>query len=440
MNRTVFGKWLLLSAFAAGAVLMAAPAAFAQEITVSGEVKTGFYTEQETIGDDDPMAKGGATNNDGESGSGTLVRLGFHLAYENMGLRVRFQIEPGVYALGMINPTWNYAFAYGNLFQEQFTVSAGLLGESPWGTGGHRIWSEPEAREYLGANTLSGDPYITSEGLWGVRFEIKPAAVPGLNVGFVLNQPDQVAEAAQDQTFGDVLGESAIGVAYEHDLFAARVGYRFDSKADKNGEGREEGARLVYRLEERFIKNSIDGMQIWLNGDYYGIGSEQFEIQKNVGGQPVNISMGSGEYFINWLYWLWDAPNFTANLDVCFGIHKTYNNPEFAQNGYAPAERQEYQNLEVHPAFYYKFFDNLLQAGLGLGMGMEFGAGKTYKDSAYQFIYIEPLVRLNIGTNAYVAAVYTFTDQYAWFDESEITRRGEKSVKHAVNIRAAYSF
>jgi len=92
------------------------------------------------------------------------------------------------------------------------------------------------------------------------------------------------------------------------------------------------------------------------------------------------------------------------------------------------------------PAFYYKLFYNLLQVGLGLGFGMEFGPGKTYKDSAYQYISIEPQIVLNIGSGAYVAAVYTYTDQYAWFNENEKARRGEKSIKHSINIRAVYTF
>ena len=416
------------------AAFLAAQASLAQELTVSGEIKTGIYAEQEQIGNLDPVAKGGATNNDGDSGSGNArIRLDFRFVYENMGLRVRFQIEP--VDLGPFRPKWSFAYAYGNLFDEQLTISAGLLGESPWGTGGPRLRSEPETREYIGYNALSGDPYTAVEGLMGIRFEYKPAFVPGLNVGLVLNQPDQVAIDIQNQTFGDVLGESVIGAAYEHDYFAVRVGYRFDSKADTYKNGMNEGGRLTYRLEERVLKTLVDGMRIWLNGDYYGIGCEQQDILKMIGGNPVNVPLGSGEYFINWLYWLWDARDFIAQFDICFAVYKSYNNEDFR-----PIERQEYQSMEFRPAFYYKFFDNLLQAGLALGFGVELGPGKTYASSPYQYISVEPQVRLNIGANACIAAVYNFTDKYAWFDEIEIQRRGEKSVKHSVNIRAVYTF
>jgi hypothetical protein len=411
--------------------LATAGALFAQEVSLSGELKTGFYMERETIGKDAPEDKGGMTNNDGDSGNGQgRLRLDFHSSFGNVGLRVRFQLEPE--GLGPFLPTWGYAYAYGNLFNDQLTISAGLLGDSPWGTGGPKLYSDPESREYTGHNYLSGDPYTSTEGLLGIRFEYKPSFVPGLNVGFVLNQPDQIAVDSKDQTFGDVLGESVIGVSYQHEYFAIRVGYRFDSKADAyNRSNLQEGGRLTYRLEERALKTLIEGMRIWITGDYYGIGCEEQEVVQGT----AKVKLGSGEYFINWLHWLWDTDNFTAQFYAGLGIYKSYNNMLFT-----PIKRQEYQSLEFLPAFHYKFFDNLLQVGLGLGFGLEFGPGKTYKNSPYQYISVEPQIRLNIGVGAYIAAVYTFTDKYAWFDEDKIARRGEKSEKHSVNIRAAYTF
>jgi len=420
---------VLLAALMAGVL-------FAQEITMSGELKTGFYMEQETIKNNNPdtVAKGGMTNNDGDSGNGEgRLRMNLCSTYGNMGLRVRFQVEPE--GLGPFLPTWSFAYGYGNLFSDQLTISAGLLGESPWGTGGPRLRSEPETREYLAYNSLSGDPYVSAEGLMGIRFEYKPSFIPGLNIGFVLNQPDQVAIDIQKQTFGDVLGESVIGASYQNDFFAVRVGYRFDSKADTYKNDMNEGGRLTYRLEMRALDKLVDGMQVWLNGDYYGIGCEQQEIQKNTDSGIKTVKLGSGEYFINWLYWLWDAENFIAKFDVGFSVYQSYNNENFR-----PIERQAYQSLELLPAFYLKFFNNLLQVGLAFGMGMEFGPGKTYKDSPYQYISIEPQVRLNLGPSAFIAAVYNYTDKYVWFNEDDIDRRGEKSVKHSVNIRAVYTF
>jgi hypothetical protein len=407
------------------AVFTAAGALYAQELTYSGELKTGFYIEQEKIGENDPVSTGGMTNNDGDSGTGQgRLRMDFNFAYGILGFRLRFQIDPDINNLGPYYPAWNFAYAYGNLLNDQLKISMGILGESPWGTGGPRLRRDPETRVYSGVNRLTGEPYTASEGLMGIRFEYKPSFVPGLNLGFVLNQPDRTQLATVTQTFGDVLGESVIGAAYENDYFAIRAGYRFDSEIDTYPSPRiNEGATLVYRLEEKVLGTMADGMKVWLNGCYYGIGS---------GNQD---ELGVGESFINWLYWQWDTDVFIAQFDACFAINKAYFNSEFR-----PVRRQEYQFLELRPAFYYKFFDSLFQAGLGLGFGMEFGEGKTYKDSSYQFFSVEPQLRLNIGGNAYVAAVYSYTDKYAWFDNDYSARRGEKSVKHSVNIRAAYAF
>jgi len=423
-------------------VLAAAGALSAQDVTMSGELRTGLYMEEETIGNNDSVAKGGMTNNDGDSGSAEgRLRLDLSSSYGNVGLRVRFQIES--LPVGSIRPSWNYAYAYGHLFNEQLTISAGLLGDSPWGAGGPKLRSDPESREYIAYNDLSGDSYVAAEGLVGIRFEYKPAFVPGLNIGFVLNQPDQVAIDTKEQTFGDVLGESVIGVSYQHEYFSVRVGYRFDSKADayaKDSQKWDEGGRLTYRLEERVLDKLVEGMKVWLNGDYYGIGCEMQDIPKMVNNEQKIVKLGSGEYFINWLYWLWDTDNFTARFYAGLGIYKSYNNGLFK-----PRERQEYQSLELLPAFYYKFFDNLLQVGLGLGFGVEFGPGKTYKNSPYQYISIEPQIRLNIGRGAHVAAVYTYTDKYAWWNKDVMqvpdgVKEGDKSVKHAINIRAVYVF
>jgi hypothetical protein len=333
--------------------------------------------------------------------------------------------------MGPFMPTWSYAYAYGNLFNDQLTVSAGLLGESPWGTGGPNLRFEPETRIYTSTNHLSGEPYTVSEGLIGVRVEYKPAFVPGLNVGFVLNQPDQSPIAAQDQTFGDIRMESVIGASYENDYFAARVGFRLDGKADSYAQIKtDEGNRLTYRVEERMLRTVADGMQVWLNGIYYGLGNTHRRSEDGV-------VHGGGEYLINWLYWLWDTDSFTAKLDIGFSVYKEFSNMEIP-----PGARQEYLSLEFHPAFYYKFFDNLLQAGLGAGIGMEFGEGKTYKESPYQYFFIEPQVRLNIGGNAYLALVYNYTDKYAWpLETGETpTKPGDKSQKHQINLRAVYTF
>jgi hypothetical protein len=412
------------------AALLTAVPVFAQ-LEVSGEVRTGFYMETRKTGDQDPWNTGGMKNNDGDSGTGEgWIRMDFRYTLENMGLRIRFQIDQD--GSTMFSPTWGFAYAYGNLFNDQLTISAGILGESPWSTGGTELRRELETREsYLAPDVLTGEIGTRIEGLVGVRFEYKPSFLPGLNVGFVLNQPDQTTlrKGPKEQSFGEFLGESIVGAAYENDYFAVRVGYRFDSEADGYTNGNE-GSRLVYRLEERMLKNRVEGMQIWLNGYYYGLGAELFEV-------PNYGRMSGGERFINWLYWLWDTENFITNLDVCFAMYQSYLNPTLL-----PRMRQEYQSIEIRPAFYYKFFNNFLQAGVRAGFGMELGPGKTYDDSFYQYFSVEPQIKFNIGINTYIALVYNFTEKYVWPDINgdPPIEPGTKSQKHSINLRAVYTF
>jgi len=422
------------------AALLAAGAVSAQELTVSGEIKTGFYAEQETIANEEPRNYSIMKNNDGDSGTGAgRLRMDFHFALQNAGLRVRFQVDAG--AGGASNPAFNYAYAYGNMLNEQITLSAGILGDSPWGTGGPELRRYLETSEITGRDSRNGDMYTQVRGLMGIRFEYKPSFLPGLNVGFVLNQPDaDVQKSSSDQTFAELLGESVIGARYESDYFAAGVGYRFDGDMDTINNGVNEGGRLAYRLEERVLKNLASGMQISLNGYYYGLGSEQFEYNVGTAAKPNIKELGSGEYFTNWLYWLWDTENFTAKFDTCFTVNKAYFNQSLC-----PMLRQEYQSLEFRPAFYYKFFNNFLQAGLSLGFGMEMGPGKLYIDSPYQYISVEPQIKLNLGSNAYFAFVYNFTDKYAHPEINVVKgdqkiQVGDKSQRHWINLRAVYTF
>lgn len=125
------------------------------------------------------------------------------------------------------------------MFNSQLKISAGLLGESSWGTNGPELYHDVDDQ-------------------MGIRVEWKPNFLSGLNLGFVVNK------------FGGV------GIAYEHDYFAFRFAYRFDSDADWGWQGNE-GARMVFRLEERILQKYLPGMQLWTNGLYYGINADEKE-------------------------------------------------------------------------------------------------------------------------------------------------------------------
>jgi hypothetical protein len=177
---------------------------FAQEFTVSGEVKTGLlWNKNEDKYDEKENtfihSKDYAGDDEGR------FRLNVEYAKENVGIKLRFNWEQWG-ASNLTASVLPYAFGYGNFFDDQLTVSIGKLGASPWGTGGPEMKRELED---------------VSKG--GLRLEWKPSFVPGLNVGVIINGFDGRTDGYQEDgkakpiTVLHVLQESAIGAAYTHE-------------------------------------------------------------------------------------------------------------------------------------------------------------------------------------------------------------------------------
>jgi hypothetical protein len=268
-------------------------------------------------------------------------------------------------------PEWSYAFGYVNLFDDQFKFSVGKLGGgSPWATGGPEMWEELETR-------------------MGVRFEYKPGYVPGLNVGFVVNDFNNTAfqtGGGDKATLLDYLTESVLGVRYDHELFGARFAYRLDTPNDQYNSN-DEGANLIYRLEEKVLQNYVPGLQVWANGHYKGIGTDLDEFIT----------------FLNWLYIQYDRnsggqwDNFTGQLKI----------------GYDIVEGRSL--LHLRPSFYYNLFNNLLNVGTSFTFAQDFGENKFIAGSPYLYWQIEPKVQVNLGS-AYAAFVFHFEDKYKYND------------------------
>jgi hypothetical protein len=354
--------------------------AFAVDFEVSGEVKTGFYTEQI---DDKSGVKSQSRihNNDGDSGSNEgRVRLNLNIGYENIGMRTRYtQQQWKTIDDFMIE----FIYGYGYFLDEQLKFSAGLLGESPWGAGG------PDLFEYV-------------DDQMGIRTEWTPNFLKGLNLGFVLNRfnaTGQVPVSVRKQTFYDMLADTVLGISYEHDYFAFRFSYRFDSEADWAFNG-DEGSKLVYRAEERLLGKLLPGMQIFANGYFYGINASSTE--------------KSGSQ--NWLYIYYSPDNFTANLNIRYSRTEK---SDVEENG---------QTFLFKPGFVYKFFGNFLNVGIGFGLEIGMENEKRYKDTFYNYWYIEPYVRVNINSNSYAAVYYNFTSG------------GDDSKTNWLNIRMGYTF
>jgi len=365
MKRNVLIFFAAFSAFA-----FFAAAAFAQEssLKLSGEAKSGIYWERTQQESTDPVEEVNLKNTD-DAGSGR-GRFRLNMDYDNgknFGFQSRFNWE----TWSDTQPQWPYAFGYGKFFDDQLRISVGKLGGSPWGTGGPEMWKEVEA----GAGG-------------GMRVEYKPLFIPEeygkLNVGFVLNyfnsDRDQGWDANKKISLLNILNESVIGVSYTHDLFLVRLAYRFDDEYDAiqdnkiTSKGEDE---LVYRVEERVLKNFLPGLQIWAIGHLFALTAEKKDIQ----------------WFRNWLFIQYAPDQFTAQLR--FGLDYVESRSDFY----------------VKPSFYWYFFDRLLSVGAAFAYCQDFGDGKMYEGSPYRYLELQPKVQINF-TSSYVAFEYYFKQEY----------------------------
>jgi len=347
--------------------------AFAEGLTLSGEAKTGVFWQkvENSRSEPDVDVRMHSQNDDAGDYQGRFrLNLDYVNAADTLGFKVRIQWQ------NWTNETqtpdlWPYAFGYGNFFNNQLTVAVGKLGGSPWGTGGPEMWKELEAGR-------SG----------GVRFEWKPG-IPEeygrLNIGFVLNGPDSYTDAGvtRDPTIFDLLQESVIGISYIHDYFLFRFAYRLDSELDMRLRGSEgkEGDDIVYRVEERALKNILPGFQIWALGFIQGVGASKPDFIEHK----------------NWLFVQYAPQNFTAQL-------------RFGYEGSAD------RNIAyVKPSFYYKFFNGLIEVGGLFGYAQDFGT-KIYSDSPYSYMEVMPKVQVNFAQGAYAAFEYYYKMEYAYRD------------------------
>jgi len=380
-----------------------ATAVFAQEFTVTGEMKTGIlwtkYEDQLNNPKEDTIP---GSKDDAGTGPGRFrMNTDFFLPDLNVGFKFRINWENWNLSgdIGQA-PAWSYAFGYAKFLDRQVTMSFGRLGDSPWGTGGPEMWQELES--------------VANTG--GIRFEVEPHAVPGLNVGFVLNGFNGTREAWGQKAVPlyQYLAESVVGASYTSEWFLARAAIRFDSPVD-NSSSRDtdgyDGEEVVYRVEEYMLNRYVPGLQLWAMGYIYGIGASKdnrafFKTQ-------------------NWLYAQYNPELFTAQ--VRFGLDAVQN----------------MNTLHIKPSFYFKFFNNLLQAGASFEYTRYFfSVDNTYKNSWYHIIELRPLVQVNISSNIYAALEYSFMRQYQSYYGTAYETGGLEPIVQSqwFNIRVGISF
>jgi hypothetical protein len=355
------------------AALAAAPL-FAQDVNISGDVKSGFYWERSQENDKEAAEYVKLHNNDDAGGQQGRFRLNLQVNKENIGVKVRFEVN--AWSVSGNTPGWPYAFGYANLLDNQIKISAGKMGDSPWGAGGPERWDELDT-------------------IIGIRTELMPKFVPGLNVGFVLNNFNEGLMTALNKVqFGDILQETVLGVSYSHEYFGLRFAFRGDSELDSDPNRIDEGSRLLYRVEERALKNILPGAQVWVNGFFEGLDT------------PAR-----GALYYNWLYLQYAPETFTAQLRL--GLD-------------SGADRR--QIVHLRPSFYYNLFGKLLVVGGSFSFSQDLDSNTSMP---YVYWRIQPQIRLNIG-NFYTALVYQYEDAFASQDINTKTQW--------INLRLVYTF
>jgi hypothetical protein len=369
--------------------------ALAQELTVSGEAKSGIINHiiEDQINEKINKTEAGSADDAGfntETGKGAQGRWRLNMEYLNNNLGFKLRINWEDWASDERGPKWPYAFGYGNFFDDQLTIAIGKLGSSPWGTGGPEMWRELEATGVTG----------------GIRFEYKPFYAPGLNVGFVINGFNKETDqwpSDEAITFLHVLQESVIGASYTHEYFMVRAALKLDSKVDSIRGGVNEGMSMVYRVEERTIRQYLPGFSIWALGYYEGLGADEAE-----------------DYITqNWLFIEYSPAMFSAQLR--FGLDAIWNRTLF----------------HFTPNFYWKFFNNLLNVGVQFRYTQDFGEGKVFEGSPYSKIEVEPKIQLNFAANAYMAFAYNWSRQYVQLTQRHTERNITEPVKQIqwMNLR-----
>jgi hypothetical protein len=403
-----------LLAFSIAFTLLAA-AVFAENgLAISGDVKTGLNVSNLNTskeGDTDLVAQ---VKNSDDAGTPGRVRINFVYTKDNFQLKWRTQANGSEGGLvTTLDNVFAYAYAMGDFFDNQFRLSLGKIdGDKPWETGGDEIWGSVE--------TLSG-----------ARFEFKPNAVKGLNVGFMLpavyksavkDAAGTVVTKASPFELGEYFSELRFGARYENDAIDARVGFQLDGEGDEAALA-QAGAKLVYRLNLKLLDSIIPGFSLWANGLVEGIGT--------VDGVP-DSKFNAQE----WLYIKFVKDNLTGAA-LRLGLQhwgEKHTEKDIYDTEWIPGT---VMGIYIKPVVTYKIVD---WAELGLTARADLYTYESAYDEAAMFdkITVEPSVKFDLGNGASIKPVYTLGVNMA--KSKSVGHKDESRIDHTFELRFVYSF
>jgi hypothetical protein len=374
----------------APAIQMPPPATvklFMGDLTVHGRLMTGFraaVTDQEGLEQDDNWSLQ-AINADWQENRAELM---FDYAFQNFGAFFDLQARNwGPNSYGDIKP--RYAFIYADFGVAKFSIGKLydeilIMQNKVWKTEGF------------------GDLFrFTDEDKFSARLEIKPSAIPGLNVGaqffFVDTGGVNPIVSSQDSRSLGVTGawkEIGIGAMYTSKLFNAQLGVRFDSNADSMS---RDDSKTYFALTEYYGDASMLGTE---GANFLG---PKYKHKDEVMAPVSYPGAASGDYTPQY----GETPFYDGGHYAFFGFKLNrlnnhieadahgglYNLGAFDKFGYGRfAERFTYYNL-------------LPKFNLGLILQQEFHGGDVFEDGIVNspFLQFAPYLAYDLaylpGTN-----------------------------------------
>ncbi|MDR2535727.1 MAG: hypothetical protein LBD29_06810, partial [Treponema sp.] len=346
-----------------------------------------------------------------------------------------------------VNRFVKHAFGAANFFDEQLRISLGKFGDTAFENAGDELWDNPE--------------FIT-----GARFEFKPAAVKGLNIGLWIPAVTNGSPSAFLKA-EDYFQELGFGLRYDDGKnIDARVSFRLDSDGD--GETTEfkdlidpadpskkvtlklandYGAKFLYRVVPKVIGSFVPGLSVWVNGRIEGI-------KMNDGVQDSRFATA------HWLYVKYAQGNLTGaalrlGLDtwsdkVRYGSSGNYRyithdlGSDAGGNLYMPVSGNSYNKLAafyIKPVFTYKVF-SWMELGLWLKadlvLAYQEGSQVAGNDpSVFDQIAIEPSINFSLGNGFTIKPVYNMTVKMA---NGASSGEDKTKVDNVFELRLVYSF
>jgi hypothetical protein len=220
-------------------LLIVASALFADDgLALSGEVKANLLIRKQ--GDNDATVRGDTDGNPGRA------QFGFAWTKEHFEAKwmLRMAGNGGTFDTAAIIP---YAYATGKFLNDQIRISVGGIDGALWGSGG-----------------VTDASY---DAVSGARFELAPAIVDGLSVGFFL-------PGSAELKIGDYFPELGFGARFaKDDLIDIRLAYKGDGDGDDNP-GSQSGGSFLYGVNPTILGTFVPGLSLKVDGAFRGLGGD----------------------------------------------------------------------------------------------------------------------------------------------------------------------